>query len=205
MHTHAQHLCLQAGRIGQDVLVIHVSTAGKLLVATPPLVDPNFDRTVVYMIEHNDQGAIGVVINRPTDEDTISGLERWFDRLTPPATVFSGGPVELDALIGLACGECTGESGGWALSRNGVGTVDLSMSPYELDPTPRHLRLFRGYSGWAPWQLDGELEAGAWIVLDALPSDPFSEQPDELWRSVLRRQGGRLAWIAQAPDDLSSN
>jgi len=205
MHTHAQHRTVAAGAVGQNGGVIHVSTAGKLLVATPPLVDPNFDRTVVYMIEHNDQGAIGVVVNRPTDEETIGGLERWLDRVTPPAVVFSGGPVELDALIGLALGDGADEHGGWAVARNGIRTVDLSRSPYDLEPAPSHLLLFRGYSGWAPWQLDGELEAGAWIVVDAVPTDPFTEHPDELWRSVLKRQGGRLAWIAQAPDDLSSN
>lgn len=205
MHTHA-HLGRSRGQpVGQNGRVIHVSTAGRLLVATPPLVDPNFDRTVVYMIEHNDQGAIGVVVNRPTEEDSISGLERWLDRVTPPAVVFSGGPVELDALIGLALGNGADEQGGWAVTRNGIGTVDLERSPYDLEPLPSHLRLFRGYSGWGPWQLDGELEAGAWIVLDALPTDPFTEHPDDLWRSVLRRQGGRLAWIAQAPDDLASN
>jgi len=173
--------------MGHDHPVIHHSTAGRLLVATPPLVDPNFDRTVVYMIEHNDQGALGVVINRPTSQDELPGLDAWVTASAPPAVVFHGGPVEPDALIGLAWNPTASVNDGWVALRNGVG------------------RLFRGYSGWAPWQLDGELEAGAWIVLDAEAGDPFSPTPDDLWRQVLRRQGGRLAWVAEAPNDLSAN
>jgi putative transcriptional regulator len=67
------------------------------------------------------------------------------------------------------------------------------------------VRIFRGYAGWGPGQLEGEIESGAWLVLDAEPDDVFAAEPDELWRSVLRRQGGRLAWLASAPDDLSAN
>lgn len=187
--------------------MIHQSTAGRLLVATPPLVDANFDRTVVYMIEHSDQGALGVVINRPTDQDGIPGLEQWVSVSDTPALIFHGGPVEPNALIGLGWHPHPerDEESGWAALRNGVGTVDLSRDPGDLAPTPLRVRLFRGYAGWAPWQLDGELEAGAWIVLDAEHTDPFASRPDELWREVLRRQGGRLAWVADAPDDLSAN
>jgi putative transcriptional regulator len=170
-------------------------------------VDPNFDRTVVYMLEHSDQGALGVVINRPSGQDTLPGLDAWIDASEAPRVVFSGGPVEPDGLIAVAWSASTGESteGGWAVRRNGIGTVDLGREPYEVTPAPDRVRLFRGYSGWAPWQLDGELEAGAWIVLDAEVSDPFAPQPHRLWRDILRRQGGRLAWVAEAPDDLSTN
>jgi len=157
------------------------------------------------MIEHNDQGALGVVINRPTSQDELPGLDAWVTASAPPAVVFHGGPVEPDALIGLAWNPTASVNDGWVALRNGVGTVDLSRAPDELVPEPECMRLFRGYSGWAPWQLDGELEAGAWIVLDAEAGDPFSPTPDDLWRQVLRRQGGRLAWVAEAPNDLASN
>ena len=195
---------LPAG-IGHDRRVIHTSTAGRLLVATPPLVDPNFDRTVVYMVEHNDQGALGVVINRPTDEVALPGLEAWTDLACAPNVVFAGGPVEPSALIGLAYSSLPDRRDGWAVWRNGIGTVDLSREPYEIVPAVERIRLFRGYSGWAPWQLDAEMEAGAWIVVDAHHLDPFCDEPASLWREVLRRQGGRLSWLANAPDDLSAN
>ena len=189
----------------QNRHVIHTSISGRLLVATPPLVDPNFDRTVVYLIEHNDQGALGVVINRPSEEDRLSGLDVWHDLMSPPAVVFGGGPVGPDALIGLGWTGSGDRHDGWSMWRKGIGTVDLSREPYEVSPPVERLRLFRGYSGWGPWQLDAELQAGAWIVLDAEPEDPFSPEPGALWRAVLRRQGGRLAWLANAPDDLASN
>ena len=72
-------------------------------------------------------------------------------------------------------------------------------------PSISALRVFRGYAGWGPGQLEGEIEAGAWLVLDPEPTDLFTHEPDELWRVVLRRQPGRLAWLATAPDDLEAN
>ena len=183
---------------------VNVSTKGRLLVATPPIGDPNFDRSVVYMLEHTDDGAVGVVLNRPGPETAIEGLEAWMDRLSPPAVVFGGGPVELDALIALASADEVDEDS-WSELREGVGTVDLSLDPDEVAAAVRRLRIFRGYAGWAPAQLESELDVGAWMVLDADADDLFTPNPERLWRDVLRRQGGRLAWVADAPDDLSNN
>jgi putative transcriptional regulator len=167
------------------------NTTGQLLVATPPLDDPNFDRSVVLMIEHQPgAGAIGVVINRPLAVDVVDGLDDWIALLSEPSVVFSGGPVEPQALIGIAV-----RGDGWA-------TVDLSG---EAPPALDGLRLFSGYSGWSPGQLEAEIDAGAWLVLPAIASDVTCAEPSHLWRTVLRRQGGRLAWIAEAPDDLSAN
>lgn len=173
-------------------------------MATPPLVDPNFDRTVVYVIEHNDEGALGLVLNRPTD-DEVPGLDSWLAVCSEPAVVFTGGPVETESLIGLArvIGPTSAE--GFAPIRDGLGTVDLEAEPEDLRVELRSVRVFRGYSGWAPGQLDDELEAGAWIVVDAESNDPFTDEPEDLWRAVLRRQGGRLAWLANCPDDISTN
>lgn len=173
-----------------DVTSANSATTGQLLVACPPLDDPNFDRTVVLMLEHNDVGALGVVLNRPRPEGEIEGLEAWWDRLAPPAVVFSGGPVETDALIALAHTD-----GGWE-------SLDLAGPPPD---GVRDVRIFRGYSGWSPGQLEYEIDEGAWMVFDAVPGDLVSVRPHELWRVVLRRQGGRLAWIADAPDHLSLN
>lgn len=189
------------------------SAKGRLLLATPPLVDPNFDRTVVLVLEHNDDGALGLVLNRCTEEDEVPGLAPWFGVATDPAVVFDGGPVERDTLIGLAAARAEdraeadddGGSDGWAPLATGLGTVDLESDPDEISTAYEGLRIFRGYAGWGPGQLDDELSEGAWIVLDGERTDPFTTDPDDLWRAVLRRQGGRLAWLANCPDDLSVN
>jgi putative transcriptional regulator len=184
-----------------------VITKGRLLVATPPLDDPNFDRTVVYMLEHHDEGAIGVVVNRPADEELIEPLDRWDDLQAAPGFVFLGGPVETDALIALAFAKAPVTEATEELSpvSGYVASADLTRDPALVAALVNSVRVFRGYAGWGPGQLEGEIEAGAWLVLDAEPQDVFAAAPDDLWRNVLRRQGGRLAWLAGAPDDLSAN
>jgi len=173
-------------------------------VATPPLDDPNFDRTVVYMLEHTRDGAVGVVLNRPTDLVLPEPLSRWSEHLSPPSVLFQGGPVELDALIAL--GRLDGPADeAWSPVVGDLGSVDLAHDPVVVAEHVRQLRVFRGYSGWGPYQLDGELAEGSWMVLPAEHADVFTTQPDDLWRAVLRRQGGRLAWAARAPDNLSAN
>lgn len=186
------------------------STRGRLLVATPPLVDPHFDRSVVLVLAHDDDGALGLVLNRPTEETSSPGLRSWLDIATDPGVVFSGGPVDTDAFIGLVGVDAVPEppdddDAAWAPLGAGLATVDLDTDPDEVGLALRSVRLFRGYAGWGPGQLDDELDEGAWIVLDRLDDDPFTRQPGELWRDVLRRQGGRLAWLANCPDDISSN
>ena len=199
-----------SGRDGGHNVGVHVGrplTKGRLLVATPPLEDPNFDRTVVYVLEHHEAGALGVIINRPTEEQLEEPLDRWADLQPEPGAVFAGGPVEPDALIALAhtheaMTESTEELSPVA---GDVASADLSVDPALLGAAVDAVRVFRGYAGWGPGQLEGEIEAGAWLVLDTEPGDVFSSSPEELWRAVLRRQGGRLAWLATAPDDLSAN
>jgi len=180
------------------------SCKAHLLVATPPLTDPNFDRTVVYMLEHTPDGAVGVVLNRPLDEPAPAQLRAWADLLSHPAMLFGGGPVDEDALIALARLQAPVE-GAWSRVADGLGSIDLTLDPYEVAGDVHDLRVFRGYSGWGPHQLDDELAEGAWMVLPAALDDVFSPEPAGLWRVVLRRQGGRIAWVANAPDDLSAN
>jgi len=173
-------------------------------VATPPLADPNFDRTVVYVLEHTDDGAVGVVLNRPLYEPIPDQLRPWERLLSEPATLHQGGPVDESALIALA--QLTGPiEGAWSLVADAMGSIDLLLDPDEVATNVTALRVFQGYSGWAPQQLDEELAVGAWMVLTAEPGDVFGPHPDNLWRDVLRRQGGRVAWLANAPDDLSAN
>jgi putative transcriptional regulator len=169
--------------------------------------DPNFDRTVIFVLEHQDDGALGVVINRPTDEELGEPLDRWEALQITPGAVFLGGPVETDALIALAFANrpLTEPTDELSPVAGRVASADLTTDPAFVAGTVSGVRIFRGYAGWGPGQLEGEIDAGAWLVLDAEPDDVFATEPDELWRTVLRRQGGRLAWLADAPDDLSAN
>lgn len=180
-------------------------------MATPPLGDPNFDRTVVYMLEHTDSGAVGVVLNRadePTavlaEEFDLADLTAWEDLLAPPARLFVGGPVGDDSLIAVAEGSGPSPEA-WGPISGSLGTVDLSVPPSEVAHQLDRVRIFRGYAGWAPGQLEAEIEVGAWMVFDADDDDLFTARPADLWRTVVRRQGGRLVWIADAPDDISAN
>jgi putative transcriptional regulator len=182
-------------------------TKGRLLVAAPPLGDPNFDRAVVFVVEHNDDGALGIVLNRPTDEQGVEGLEQWQDYATPPSVVFQGGPVEPSAIIGVAAiphGGAVPDTG-FAFVLGDIGTVDLTAPPDEIGFLIERFRVFRGYAGWGPGQLEGELDLDAWIVVDGHVSDAFTDDPDGLWRRVLGRQPGQLSWLAEFPDDLSLN
>lgn len=182
-------------------------TKGRLLVATPPLVDPNFDRTVIYMLEHHSDGALGVVLNRPSAEPLAEPLERWTDLQAAPGTVFHGGPVEPDAMIALALAHHPVTQPTEELSplSGRVVSADLAADPAFIAGAVSAVRVFRGYAGWGPGQLEGEIEAGAWMVIDAEVEDMFDGDPEALWRSVLRRQTGRLAWLADAPHDLANN
>jgi putative transcriptional regulator len=177
---------------------------GRLLVATPPLVDPNFDRTVVLLLEHNDDGALGIVLNRPSDTVLTAVLPEWHEYASAPGVIFNGGPVATEAVIALARGGSDATEG-WVSVLDTVGSVDVGRDPAELGPQLRALRVFVGYAGWAPGQLEVELEQEAWFVAPARPDDPFCSHPDRLWHDVLRRQRGRVAMFANFPEDPTVN
>jgi putative transcriptional regulator len=190
---------------------------GRLLVATPLLDDPNFRRTVVLLVEHDEQeGTIGVVLNRPTEVLVDQALPPWAGLVTGASVVFQGGPVALDSALALAripSGDAAaGGAGpvGWrslggppAVAR--VGLVDLDTPPDLVAAQVVRFRVFAGYAGWGDGQLRSEIEEGAWYVVPAVPDDAFTEDPEQLWQSVLRRQGGDLAFVATFPDDPSLN
>ena len=178
-------------------------TKARLLVATPELVDPNFHRSVVLVLEHNDDGALGVVLNRPRLVGGAEAVPQWADRLAFPSRLHRGGPVSEDSVIGLALGPAGGIDGLSPLLGQ-LGVVDLHRSPEEL-PDVEPVRLFAGYSGWSAGQLEAELLAGGWIVVDALPEDALTPSPEELWQAVLGRQPGLLGHLAGYPDDPRLN
>jgi len=177
---------------------------GRLLVANPALPDPNFHRTVVLMLSHGSEGALGVVINRPSELSLAGPLPVCEPLAAEPGVVFVGGPVEPGAAICLAEVEGSSDDGErWQQVLGSVGTLDLSAD--EMMLRVQRLRVFAGYSGWGAGQLETELEAGAWFVADARPDDALSSAPARLWREVLHRQGGWLAGLANFPEDPSSN
>jgi putative transcriptional regulator len=180
------------------------SLRGRLLVATPPLADPNFDRTVILLLEQGDEGALGIVLNRPSDKGLDQALPDWNRFASAPAVVFVGGPVAPEAVIALARGQPRA-SDGWVSVLDDLGSVDIGRDPDSTVAEVHALRVFVGYSGWAPGQLEDELAKGAWFVVEALPSDPFASDPSALWSDVLRRQRGRLAIFASYPEDPSVN
>jgi putative transcriptional regulator len=186
--------------------------AGRLLVATPMLGDPNFRRTVVLVVEHEaEQGTLGVVLNRPTKVPVGQVLEPWTELATDPSVVFTGGPVSPNSALALAHVPGTDEPVGWHPLEGGrpevarLGLVDLDAPPGLLAAAIVSLRVYAGYAGWSSGQLQAEIEEGAWYVLPAEASDAFCTEPGRLWPAVLRRQGGELAYVATYPDDPGLN
>jgi putative transcriptional regulator len=180
------------------------SLTGRLLVATPALSDPNFDRSVVLLLDHDREGALGVVLNRPTPVGVSEVLEPWASLAGEPGVVFQGGPVALDAALALAVVPGAGPLG-WRRVHGSIGLVDLEAPPEVLAAEVGSLRVFAGYAGWGPEQLEGELDEGAWYVVESEPGDVSAPEPERLWRTVLRRQRGSLAMLATYPDDPSLN
>ncbi len=181
--------------------------AGRLLVATPVINDPNFERTVVLLLQYDDtEGALGLVINRPTAASVANVLPEWSGLVSAPPVVFAGGPVSIESALALAgASEAAGEPPGWTPVVHDIGTIDLNLPVEELSPHLTTARIYSGYAGWAPGQLEGEISVGAWFVVDAVAGDALTPEPDDLWSQVLRRQPGNRSWLANYPLDPSFN
>lgn len=180
---------------------------GRLLVATPQLLDPHFDHTVVLLLDHDDEGTLGVVLNRPTGVGVVTVLSEWSDQVDGPPVLFEGGPVSPDAALALAAfaGDGPVEPVGFRRLFGRTGVMDLDTPRELLDPRVVRLRIFAGYAGWGSGQLRAEVDEGSWHVVDSSPGDPFCSQPDKLWAEVLRRQPGSLAWASTRPSDPTLN
>ncbi|MGO9912603.1 MAG: YqgE/AlgH family protein [Acidimicrobiales bacterium] len=240
---------------------------GCLLVAAPTLADPNFFRTVVLLLAYDDDGALGVILNRPSDTPISEIVPSWALHASPPGVLFSGGPVQPNAAIcvghhvnegagsdlealdaleametlrafedlsglaglrdlsaeGLADesddgGESDGGDdddsdddddddyfGGYSPLTSMIGTVDLHREPEDIAVTFAGLRVFKGYSGWGPGQLDEEIEEQAWYVVEGYPADILTSEPEDLWERVLKQQGGWLSVLSRHPVDPSLN
>lgn len=186
--------------------VVTEYTKNRLLVATPGLADPNFARSVVLMIEHSDQGALGLILNHPGPVLVESPFPQWAHLAASPPTIFHGGPVTEEALITLAR---TTEPHSFAEDYvhlfGSIGVVDVVRGPEGVPLPLEAVRIFSGYAGWGAGQLEGEIEAGGWFVVDAVPEDVFTADPARLWSVVLKRQSGWLSVVAACPPDPSTN
>ena len=161
--------------------------AGVLLVATPALLDPNFADTVVLILDADDDGALGVVLNRPSPVPVAEVLTPWDDVVSEPEVLFLGGPVSTEGALAVALLSEDDAPVGFREIVGRLGLLDLD-TPLELVAgTVEALRIFAGYAGWGAGQLDGEIETGSWYVVPATADDVFREDPSDLWRDVLRR------------------
>lgn len=172
--------------------------AGKLLVATPAILDPNFARTVVLLCQHGEEGSVGLVLNRPSDIPVAEHLPEWAAIVAVPF-VGVGGPVDTEAAIGL--GKGTGSPEVWTPICCDLGLVDLSRGP---EVEVEKARVFAGYAGWGPGQLEAEIEDAGWFVVDMQEGDAFRSDPND-WSAVLKRQSSDVALFADFPPDPTLN
>jgi putative transcriptional regulator len=182
------------------------SLAGRLLVATALIDEVTFRRSVVLILEQNADGAMGLVLNQPLDADVKAVLPAWQTHVTAPGRLFRGGPVGIDTALGVVAVPGDGpEPDGVRRLFASIGLVDLDTAPQTVMGGLAGLRIYAGYAGWSAGQLESELAEGAWYVVSAEARDPFTDRPEALWRAVLRRQRGELAFMATYPDDPSAN
>ncbi len=179
------------------------SLRGQLLIAGATLPDPNFARTVVLICEHSEDGALGLVLNRPGELVVCEAAPELAELTDPGALIDSGGPVQPDALLVLAEFEDVSEAGICVVGD--VGLVGDDSEIEDLVDATRRVRIFAGYAGWGPGQLDAELAREDWFVAPAGVDDIFNPDADELWRRVLERKGGHFALVARMPIDPSVN
>jgi putative transcriptional regulator len=181
---------------------------GMLLLATPGLTDPNFADTVVLLLNADEEGVLGVVINRPSQVPVadITEVGAWSRTLSPPEVLFRGGPVSVEGAIAVAVlRDVDDQPVGFRQVHGRLGIVDLDTPVALFEGSLAGMRIFAGYAGWDPDQLQGEIARGDWYVAAGKAGDLFADDVSELWRDVMRRQPGRLAWHSTRPVDPDLN
>lgn len=179
------------------------SLVGQLLLASPALRDPNFERSVVLIGVHSEEGAMGVVLNRPSETTVGEAAPQLEETVEESDRVFVGGPVQPSSIVFLAEFLDPTPAGVLVLGRIGFPSPDAELD--EISRATGRVRVFAGFAGWGEGQLEAEIADGDWIAQVALPEDVFTELPEELWSSVLTRKGGSYALIARMPTDPSVN
>jgi putative transcriptional regulator len=182
--------------------VPHDSLKGQLLIAAPMLLDPNFKRTVVLLLEHTPDGAIGVVLNRPSETEAREAVPDLRAVLLDDEPIFLGGPVQPDTVIALADHVDAAEDDAICGS---IASLEYDDDVDRLHESVSRARVFAGYAGWGTGQLEDEIEEEAWFIEPALPADVFSADPERLWSTVLERMGDQYRLLARMPDDPRMN
>ncbi|SDT04150.1 putative transcriptional regulator [Nocardioides scoriae] len=178
---------------------------GSLLISSATLQDPRFARTLVLVLDSDDSGSLGVVLNRPATTPVGEVLASWSDLTSAPQVLFEGGPVEGNAALAVARLSGAGVPEAWQPLSATLGILDLDRPPEEYVGLISALRVYAGYAGWGPGQLDDEIDSGSWHLAPAEDHDLFSDDPGGLWRQVLRRQPGPVAMLSTLPEDASLN
>ncbi|KRF36639.1 YqgE/AlgH family protein [Nocardioides sp. Soil805] len=181
---------------------------GMLLLATPGLTDPNFAHTVVLLLNADEEGVLGVVLNRPSQVPVaeIDEVGAWTPTLTSPEVLFKGGPVSVEGAIAVAMlRDVDDQPVGFRSVQGRLGIVDLDTPVALFEGSLVGMRIFAGYAGWDAEQLRGEIARGDWYVAAGETGDFFRDDPSELWRDVMRRQPGQLAWHSTRPVDPDLN
>lgn len=189
--------------------------SGQALLATPVIGDDRFAQAVILIVNHDEEGALGLVLNEPGYVAVDETLPVWADRVGLPALVFMGGPMSPDRALGLARldVDAPANSGGPAFTAlpqgpnddDTVGLVDLSTQPGDLPALVHSVRVFAGYAGWGPGQLESELSVGAWWTTAVRAADVLGDDPAGLWARVVGRQPGSRALFARFPGDPGLN
>ena len=181
------------------------SLRGQLLVAGPTLTDPNFLRSVVLVCAHDEDGALGLIVNRPAQLLVADTVPELVDALGASESLWLGGPVATDGVVLLAEFDHAADRPDAHHVDGDLGLVTAEADLDALADRTRRARAFLGHAGWGPGQLDGELEREDWIVAPLDPEDAFAPDPDDLWSAVLRRLGGSFELVARMPLDPSVN
>lgn len=178
------------------------SLQGQLLISSGGLYDPNFRHTVVLVGEHNADGALGVVLNRALDVTVEQAVPTLSELVRPGESLFQGGPVMTEGPVLLA--ELTDPGLADILVFGSVGFLVGDLSA-DIRPSIIRARVYAGYSGWGPGQLESEMAVDSWIVEPALVDDVFTDAPDSLWRRVLDRKGPDYEMLSRMPFDPTTN
>jgi putative transcriptional regulator len=179
------------------------SLVGQLLIASPALLDPNFHRTVVLVAQQDDDGTMGLVLNRTAEIEVAEAAPPLANLVEPGAIVHAGGPVQPTAVVILAQFHDPARAGVPVF--DDIGFVSGDEDFEQLGDEVSRARVFAGLAGWSPGQLESELERDDWIVDTARADDVFTDEPESLWSAVLERKGGSFALVARMPSDPSVN